>query len=271
VARDDIVRLSSPLKEGTHQEGEDKGWRLGGGGSNTGVALARAGHHVLLFSAVGSDETAGFLLGELSKNGIDTSHIAKLPGASSRAIILLDPMGERTIVNVARRVDPDATARLKDIVADGVYVRSRASGLGAILSELSLRLPTLAHIPPLIPNSLPVRFLVGSAGDLDAGSLADPWAAGQRVAGQLLEWIVITDGAKGAWAYGPEGQVIHQPAQTVTPLDGTGAGDAFAAGLLHALVKGDSIRKALITASAWGAKATLYEGSIVGRDFPPVL
>jgi ribokinase len=269
VAQDDAIRLPAALKAASHQEGEDFGPRLGGGGANTGVALARAGHEVLLLSAVGSDKTAEFLLGELAKNGIDTSHVQRREGRSSRALILLDPRGERTIINLARMIDPSTAARLAALDAEGVYVRSRAPGLDRVLGELSRRLPTIGHIPPMIEGSLPVRVLVGSAGDLDGETLSNPFAAGRRVAGNSLEWVVITDGEKGAWAYGQDGQVVHEPAMKVIPVDGTGAGDAFAAGLLHDLVKGLSLPQALKTASAWGAQATLYEGSIVGRDFPP--
>ena len=44
----------------------------------------------------------------------------------------------------------------------------------------------------------------------------------------------VTDGANGAFVATPE-RVVHVPAMPVTPVDTTGAGDAFAAGFLYGL------------------------------------
>jgi sugar/nucleoside kinase (ribokinase family) len=80
------------------------------------------------------------------------------------------------------------------------------------------------------------------------------------VAGELLQWVVITDGAAGARAYARD-ESLAAPAPVVQPVDTTGAGDAFAAGLLHALVGGRPMAEALTVAVCFGAEAILWETS----------
>src|SRR5210317_2006442 len=55
LAVDRVVRLDAPLQVGGHQQGVAQEDRCGGGAANAAVALARAGHHVVLVSAVGDD------------------------------------------------------------------------------------------------------------------------------------------------------------------------------------------------------------------------
>jgi sugar/nucleoside kinase (ribokinase family) len=88
----------------------------------------------------------------------------------------------------------------------------------------------------------------------------DPLALGRTVAGGLLRWIVVTAGAAGARA-SSEAEVLDAPAQTAHTVDTTGAGDAFAAGLLHALVSGAPMRDALALAVRFGTEATRWPTS----------
>ena len=62
VARDEVVRLAAPLRVGEHLNGVAAGARLGGGGANTALALAAAGHAVTLLAAVGRDDAGDILL-----------------------------------------------------------------------------------------------------------------------------------------------------------------------------------------------------------------
>src|SRR5690606_33488095 len=47
-----------------------------------------------------------------------------------------------------------------------------------------------------------------------------------------LELITVTHGARGATAYTRSGQPVYVPGFSVRPVDTTGAGDGFVAGLL---------------------------------------
>lgn len=271
VAQDLVVQLREQLVSGGHQDGVDKGPRLGGGGANSAVALARAGDQALLVSAVGTDPIGDALLAELRALGVDLSLVARLQGGSSRSIVMTDPFGERSIVNLRRLLEREPPSRILAAEADAMYVRSRHQGMAPLMAKMAERMTVVAHVPPTAPDSVPAQILVGSRSDLDDAFLADPFAHGQKVSGGLLQWIVITHGAKGAWAFGSGGQRHFVAAQSVSVIDSTGAGDAFAAGLTHALAQGRDMEQALQLAVAWGTAATQYESSAPGPGFPPCL
>ncbi len=268
LAVDRVVRLEAPLQIGGHQQGVVLDDRCGGGAANAAVALARAGHHVALVSAVGDDGTGRMLLETLAAAGVDTVEVAVLPETTSNSLLLVDPAGERTIVNLQRLHAP-APERLLRLALDCIYVRSRAPGLTPLLAELAQRTTVVAHVPPCADGTVPAQVLVGSASDLDPGFLSDPYAAGQRVSGGLADWTVVTRGADGATAHGHE-STLHESARPVTPIDTTGAGDCFAAGLVHGLANGLSMARCLALATAWGAAAVATDGSLPDDDFPPV-
>lgn len=262
VAQDDVVHLKEPLCEGRHVEGEGIGVRLGGGGPNTALPLAHAGHDVSIVAAVGKDAAGAGLLAELGSLGVDTSLVRELDGApTTRSIIMVDPAGERTIVNLQRTAEPEPPRRMVDTQADYLYVRSRAGDLAELLMERARTCRIVAHIPPCGEGMRPAHVLVGSESDLPAGFLADPFAAGLRIAGDLLDWVVVTRGETGATAYGHCDRVFEQPAEPVTPVDTTGAGDAFAAGLLHGLASGRGMSVALAIAVTWGTESVRWERS----------
>ena len=266
VARDDVVRLHGGFREGTHLQGVWNGPRLGGGASCTAVPLAHAGHDVVVVGSIGLDDLGEELLAELDATGVDMSQVARIDQPSTRSIILVDGEGERTVINVTRTHQDEPPARLMRLGADCVYVRSRRLDLAPLLREKAASSLIIAHLPPCLPEGVrPAHILVTSASDVDADVLDDPLAVGRRVAGDLLEWVLVTHGAKGVIAYGQD-ETIKVPARNVKPVDTTGAGDSFAAGLVHALVMGKTMQEALENGVAWGAEATQWEASILPAD-----
>ncbi|HSV29834.1 MAG TPA: PfkB family carbohydrate kinase [Candidatus Omnitrophota bacterium] len=266
VASDEVVRLSERVREGAHLNGRPLGIRLGGGGANTAVALAAAGHHVALVTAVGEDAAGRWQRDELAAAGVDVSAIATVPGPSTRSICLVDCDGERTIVNLGRAQEAAPPRRLLDLAADLFYVRTRATGLAPLLAELAERARVVAHVPPVEPGVFPAQIILCSASDLDVAALADPVAMARSVAGDLLEWAVVTRGPKGAEALSQAGRRIDVPAPKVAPVDTVGAGDAFAAGLCHALAGGATMADALAVATRWGAAKVAQEGSALTAE-----
>lgn len=261
VASDQLVRLGSRMREGCHLDGRPGGVRLGGGGANTAVALAAAGHHVSLVAAVGEDADGEWQLQQLRAAGVDTAAVARVAAPSTRSILLVDPEGERTIVNLGRADEPDPPARLLDIPADLVYVRARRADLGALLRQALARSTVVAHVPPLAPEVFPAHVILASAADLDAAALADPVATARGAAGASLRWMVLTRGPAGAEAFSPSGGRVAVSADAVAAVDSTGAGDAFAAGLCHALAGGEAMETALAVAARWGTEKVRHPGS----------
>ncbi|GAB4355634.1 MAG: PfkB family carbohydrate kinase [Gammaproteobacteria bacterium] len=268
VACDEVIRLSEPLRVGGHNQGFPEGRRIGGGAANTALALARVGSDVRVISAVGADPLGEWLLESLAREGIGISGIQRSAEVTTQSLVLLDARGERTIVNRCRAAivppGPD--------ICEGVallYVRSADPALAPLLRSCTSRCRVVAHVPPVERGVRPAQVLVGSRDDLDREFLASPWERGREVAGGSLEWVVITSGADGASAYGAEA-VYHTPAPTVRAVDTIGAGDVFAAGLIHALAHGKTMPEALEQGVRWGAASVGYEGTVPPPGFPAI-
>lgn len=265
VALDEVVRLHEPLREGRHLAGSWKGPRLGGGASCTAVPLAYAGHEVSVVGSIGLDETGDDLLTELGATGVDTSSIVRIDQPTTRSLIMVDGRGERTILNLVRTHEDEPPQRLLDLDADCVYVRSRRLDLGPLLRRKAETTLIIGHVPPTDEGSRPAHILVMSASDVEPPLLEDPLDVGHHVAGDMLEWMIVTQGGEGVVAYSSD-HVLRVPAPEVSPIDTTGAGDSFAAGLAHALVSGAGMPDALEIAVAWGAEATLWNSSVLPSD-----
>jgi ribokinase len=265
IARDDVIQMQERVREGKHLQGSPPLARLGGGGANTAIALAHAGHEVSLVAAVGTDSLAEELLAEVSRHGVDIGPVTRVTGASTHSLVLLSPDGERTIVNLTRARESRPPRRLLDLEADCVYVRAHGQDLGELLRAKSKLCPVIAQMQSMEAGPLPVQVLVGSHADLDEGIRADPLAAGRRLAGERLQWVVVTRGGEGAEAFGTDGRRLCATAPDVAVLDTTGAGDSFAAGLAHALALGMDMPQALPLAVLWGAAKVSRMGSFLDR------
>ncbi len=259
VAEDEVLSLPEPLREGIHRDATACERRLGGGGANTAVPLAHAGHEVVLVSPLGTDERGDWLLGQLQAAGVDTSATVRVEGESTRSVVLVDPTGERTIVNVHRCREEGPPRRLETLEADALYVRSHDLELAELMAGLARRATVVAHLPPLVRDGRPAHVLVGSESDLPAAFVADPWDAGEGIGGSFLRWVVMTMGPHGAEAVSADDR-IATPAPEVSTVDTTGAGDVFAAGLVHALLAGQPMPQALATGVDWGAAAAASRG-----------
>lgn len=257
LALDRPVRLSGPPAPGARLMGHSLGGmlagRLGGGGANAGAALVRAGHSVRLAAVIAEDADADLALGQARIAGLDTRLVVRRPGVSRTTLILIDPGGERLVLGLDAGVvalPPIAAPGVEDH-PDGLYVRAPYPGAEAWAR--ACRGPVLAHWPGGAFAG-PCDVLVASADDCDDAILADPFAAGRAQVGARLAWMVITRGARDVVAHG-EGMTIRATPPCAQPLDATGSGDVFAAGLLDALVGGAGMEAALSHACAWGAIA----------------
>lgn len=85
-----------------------------------------------------------------------------------------------------------------------------------------------AHI--LFTNVSEARALAGCS------EMTSPAALAKHLS-KFCPLVSVTDGEKGSYL-GLRGEVVHIPAVPCTPKDTCGAGDAYAAGVLYALLKG---------------------------------
>lgn len=241
----------------------------GGNAATAAVAIARLGARASLIARLGEDYLADAITGELAAYGVDCSLARRFPGhTSSISAIMIDPQGERMIVNhfdwsISAVPDwlPQVSEGTGAVLADAqwlegvleMFARARAAGVPTVLDA---DMPTCA--PELIRASSIAAF---SAPGLQAATGEADILGGLRAAARFGQGIVMaTDGANGVyWLEGA--RMWHFPAFRVIVADTLGAGDVFHGALALALAEGAATDVAVAFASATAAlKVTRFGG-----------
>ncbi|MEO7397951.1 MAG: carbohydrate kinase family protein [Ilumatobacteraceae bacterium] len=254
VVEDIVVRLATPVHEATDTAAHITR-RRGGSAANVAVSLARAGHAARFIGQFGDDATGRDLLESLRGEGVDV--IASFGGRTGAIIVLLDHLGERTMLTdrgACTALDHPDPSWLDGLSTLHVPAYSLVEGP---LARTSATLIEWAHQRNIIvsvdaSSSSVIRdfgvdrlfdVLVGlrptvllcnerEAADLGAACLPGPLGA-------LV--TVIKKGASPAVVLQPGADPVDVPALRLTDVtDTTGAGDAFAAGFLTAFAAGSS-------------------------------
>lgn len=251
----------------------------GGKGANQAVAARRLGAEVRLIGCVGDDASGREVRQALSEEGIGVDGLGTTTAAATgTALIVVDRAGRNQIAvapgaNRALAV-ADVERRAGDFAWAEVVVASLEVPLAVVRRAMELarerRVTTILNPAPLpdegldflaltdyvTPNETEASRLTGLplASVKDAG----PVAAAVRALGART--VVLTLGENGALADGPEGR-IHVPALPVTPVDTTGAGDAFNGALAVALTERRPLAEALAFANAAAGLACTRRGA----------
>jgi sulfofructose kinase len=263
AAADVILRVQRIPEPGGQVNAEALGWRIGGSSANVACGLSMAGHHVRLVGPVGRDSMGDNLLAELNQRGVDTEYSFRVDAGSPRTLILLDDTGERTIIAVDSGPGPSSflPIRRPDLRSvDCVYVEgyTRYPADTAAAAESAL----LVTSPP-VPGATtwPATVVIGSETQYNDATSGGMFEAVRSVSGERLKWVVVTRGREGVDAYAASSEV-HVDAVAADQIDATGAGDAFAVGLLHGLLRRDDMVTALRLGAAWGAATVAQLRSI---------
>ncbi len=212
----------------------------GGKGANQAVAAARLGARVRMVGAVGDDPLAGEALAGLEQAGVELE--LTHGGETGIALILVADDGENQIVVV-----PGANAE----------VRPTSPG-GAVLCQLE------------VPDAVVEAAAAGAAFfALNAAPARPIELEPDLLIVNRLEHEVVSRGRLVAVTYGPEGAALFENGQEVArarpphveAVDGTAAGDAFAACLVVSLLEGRPQDEALRRACAAGAIAASRAGA----------
>lgn len=275
LVTDVVAALDGPPAAGT-----DTGARIrfagGGQGANTAAWLAARHTPVTLVAAVGDDESGRARVAELTAAGVRCA-VRAHAGTPTGTVIVLTHDGERTMVTdrgaslLLTPADVDAalagTPGARHVHLSGYPLldpASRAAGLRALAAARESGLTTsvdaasagplrhagaafldwVRHADLVLANSDEAAVL---AGDTDPVTQA-------RALATVATHAVVKRGPQGAVWAGPDG-VFEAPGRPAVVTDPTGAGDAFAAGLLAAWVDGAAPPEALARAVALGTEA----------------
>jgi ribokinase len=262
VMVDVIARVAGPVARGSDTPARVS---VSGGGSAANVAAwaAALGTPVCFACRVGGDERGRLAVDELLAAGVRVHAGVDRVRPTGTCVVLVEPGGERSMLPDAGANDapaelPDAWldrgrhlhvvgyALLRDGARPGALAaieRARAARMTVSVDPSSWALIREGAIPPvdlLLPN------------EREAQVLDDPLA--------LAREVVVKLGPEGArWTDGRD--VVQVPAVPVEVVDTTGAGDAFAAGLLCARLAGASPRAALEAGCAAAARVVAQVGA----------
>jgi len=257
---------------------------VGGSASITAVAAARLGLRVALVAAIGDDAAGNFMLAELARAGVDTGGMAVRPRSPTGMTIALSRGDDRAILTAEGaiatltpadvRADLLARARRVHVSSYFLVQRSLGPGLAALLATAraagaSTSLDTnwdpagiwgadffpevLAQTDLLLPNEAEALRLARTTKLPEA--ITSLTAAGGAIAVKL--------GARGALYASRSQQYLATP-PPLSPVDTTGAGDCFNAGLLAGLLQGLEPPAALALGCAVGAASTQAIGGTGG-------
>lgn len=236
----------------------------GGKGLNQAVAAARGGARVAFVGALGVDAAADHLVAVMDGEGIDHERVVRCPDRpTGRALISVGEGGENSIIVIAGAngvVAPPAelpscrvVALQLEIPMDAVVAAARlgrAAGATILLNPApappgGLPDELLAHVDVIVPNEHEIALIGGVEAVLGAGVTS----------------VVVTMGAAGARLHTAGGSQEIAP-YPVTPVDTTGAGDAFCGNLAARLATGDELAAALAWAAAAAALSTTTAGAV---------
>jgi len=234
----------------------------GGKGANQAVAAARDGARVAMAGKVGRDGFAEIGLAELRGARVDLALVTAGERPTGCAAVCVDAAAENLIAvagganrEVVAAQVPDDLLRTDTTVLMQMEVppaenaaliaRAKARGGRCILNlapAAALPEAALAALDVLVLNEGEAAWLAGPGGATEPHTLV---RALQRRWGNV---VVITLGAQGAVAVGPDGG-WRVPALPVRPIDTVGAGDAFVGVLAGALDRGATLERALARAA----------------------
>ena len=212
----------------------------GGKGANQAVAAARLGATVRFVGAVGSDAEADEALTNLHAAGVELD--LERIGSTGLALILVAADGENQIVVVS-----GANALLTPRQVEGA-VLCQLEVPNHVVLEAAHRASFFAlNAAPARPIAIEPDLLIVNRLEHEVVS-----------AGKL---VAVTLGAEGAVLYEDGREVARATPPRVDVVDGTAAGDAFAAALVLGILEQRPHDEALRRACAAGALAATKLGA----------
>ncbi|GCE13856.1 carbohydrate kinase family protein [Tengunoibacter tsumagoiensis] len=272
-----MQRLPMP---GTEHLVESIELTAGSSGVLTATALAALGLRVGLCGLVGDDLFGHYMVEHLQRWHIDTAGVLCDPTMRTGAGVILSTLEDRAILTYSGTI---AQLRLEDVRMDQV-ARARHLHLSSYFLQTALQ--------PDVPTLLQRSKALGLTTSLDPGyDPAEQW----KMEG-VLEWLdlflpnldearaltgmsTITDALKRLASQTPgvaikagqlgataikDAEYRQDPGFSVQVIDTTGAGDAFNAGFIAAMLAGENLGDCLRRGNACGALTAAHRGGSGG-------
>ncbi len=243
---------------------------------------ARLGLKVAFSGVCGDDFFGRFILAEMTKRGIDISHIIVDPKLQTGLSVILARGSDRAILThpgciAALRAEQIPDSLLRQVCHLHVASYFLQTALQPRVPELFARAHALSLTTSLDPNWDPsgawngfdallplVDVFLPNAAEAQALSAGAGVETALDGLGRICRTVAIKLGEKGAIAV-QAGQHARVPAPTMAVVDTVGAGDSFDAGFLYGWLKGWSLKEALELGVACGSLSTRAAGGTAAQ------
>lgn len=259
----------------------------GGCAANAATSLTRLGVSAAAVGMVGNDVFAEFIRKDLRQKGVHAAGIVQSESVGTSKTVILPVIGEdRRYIHTfganaelrVEHIDKTLVKNAKVLYVGGYLVlpsfdpvktadllrNSQVLGTVTLLdvvvpvdqgqAAMDSLMPLLPHVDYFTPNDSEARLLTGET---------DPERQAQVFLEAGCSTVIITMGERGSFVK-DENQSILVPPFPVTAIDGSGAGDAFVAGLISAILDGRSITEGVRFANIVGASACTALGCTAG-------
>ncbi|WP_135822449.1 carbohydrate kinase family protein [Halostella litorea] len=270
--------------------------RAGGAPANVAAALAALDRPPLFWTRVGDDPFGDFLVRTLAERGVPDEFVERDPGAKTTlSFVARDADGDRSFsfyrdgtadTRMRSGTVPDGRLEAVEWVHLGGVALAAEPSRSATL-DLAERAAAAGCTVSFDPNYRPELWgseaefatvagwaaehadvLTATPAELRAmGADGDgPEALARSARGFGPHTVLLTLGDDGALAAAaddaPRPGVERHDGYPVHPVDATGAGDAFTAGAIAALLDGEPLGEAIAFANAVAAAATTATGAM---------
>jgi sugar/nucleoside kinase (ribokinase family) len=254
---------------------------IGGSGAIVACGAARLGLRTAIAGVVGDDLFGRFMLDALSAHGVEVGGVVVDPGLQTGLTVVLTREDDRAMLTFpgaiaalgADALDPDLVRSARHVHVASYFLQT---GLAPGLRDLFRLAGATTSIDPnwdpaedwdaglrellpltdvLLPNAEEAVRIAGRA-DPEEAALA------LSAEGPL---VVVKLGAEGALAVRGEEVVRVAAPPGVEPVDTTGAGDSFDAGVLAGLLGGWPLERALALGCTCGALSTRAAGGTAAQ------
>ncbi|WP_294181880.1 sugar kinase [uncultured Schumannella sp.] len=281
LAVGETMALVTPASTARLEHARETQLHVAGAESTVALYLAEAGRSVAWGSAVGDDPLGRRILRELAEGGVDTRAV-RVDSTARTGIYLKDPQGLQSSVHyyrdgsAASRLDADYIEDLQ--LGDATFLHltgitpALSDGCRRLVERIVDRVSADSHVRLSFDvNFRPALWSPDEAGPLLAAlaTRADILFVGLDEAEAL--WgtrtpddvrallpvpgrLIVKDGAHGATEY-RDGTSTFVAAPAVPIVEVIGAGDAFAAGYLDALLDAADGTAALANGHAFAARS----------------
>jgi 2-dehydro-3-deoxygluconokinase len=289
----DLISLGECLVEFNRRDDRSFDATFAGDAFNVLFYAARLGLRTAFVSAAGDDLFTPMILEGIEREGIDTSHLLRLGGLRNGLYFIeLDAQREYTFhfwrqnsaaTETLLRSDLD---ELAGFISQSRYFLFTGVGLAILkdparLDELLLKLQGQTQIifdtnyrarlwnspdeyRRRVESVLPfVDILLPTRGDIEAAWPADDLSDTLRRLKEMgPDTIAMKSGADGCGLWSESG-LANYPAPTgINVIDTTGAGDAFNAGFIAGLVRGEELQACCDLGQWVAVRALAVQGAI---------